>query len=81
MTDYLDLVASTAGPTFFVGTIKHAQSARRTGDSQPLGLDALFNAIDGGILCCQHQRQSAATLVRGPDVGSIAPTSAHIELP
>ncbi|UQR61546.1 hypothetical protein LRP30_32615 [Bradyrhizobium sp. C-145] len=79
MTDYLDLFVPTAGiamPTFSVGTIKHAQNARRTGDSQPLRLDAPFDAIDGGILSCQHQRQSAATLARGPDIGSIAPTGA-----
>lgn len=79
MTDYLDLFAPTAGiamPTFSVGTIKHAQNARRTGDSQPLELDTPFDAIDAGILCCQHQRQSAATLARGPDIGSIAPTGA-----
>ncbi|MVT56043.1 hypothetical protein GPL17_37405 [Bradyrhizobium yuanmingense] len=79
MTDYLDLFAPTAGiamPTFSVGAIKHAQNARRTGDSQPLGLDAPFDAIDVGILCCQRQQQSAATLARGPDIGSIAPTGA-----
>ncbi|MCK1623325.1 hypothetical protein IVA98_08815 [Bradyrhizobium sp. 160] len=79
MTDYLDFVAPTVGialPTFSVGTIKHAQNARRTGDSQRLGLDAPFDAIDDGILCCQHQRQFAATLARGPDIGSIAPAGA-----
>lgn len=79
MTDYLDLFTPIAGiamPTFSVGTIKHAQNARRTGDSQPLGLDAPFDAIDGSILCCQYQWQSAATLASGPDIGSIAPTSA-----
>ncbi|MCK1758981.1 hypothetical protein IVA78_28415 [Bradyrhizobium sp. 137] len=79
MTDCLNLVAPTAGiamPTFSVGTIKHAQNAWRTGDSQPLGLDAPFDDIDGGILCCQHQRQFAATPARGPDIGSIAPAGA-----
>lgn len=43
MTDDLDLFAPTAHaalPTFSVGTIKHAHNARRTGDSQPPGLDA-----------------------------------------
>ncbi|WP_375779353.1 hypothetical protein ACE103_10580 [Bradyrhizobium sp. ma5] len=79
MTDDLDSfapIARIAIPTFSIGTIKHAHNARRTGDSQPPGLDAPFNAIDGGILCCQHQRQSVATLARGPDIGSIAPTGA-----
>ncbi|UQR61362.1 hypothetical protein LRP30_32345 [Bradyrhizobium sp. C-145] len=79
MTDYLDLFAPTAGiamPTFSVGTIKHAQNARRTGHSRPHMLDAPFDAIDGGILCCQHQRQSATSPARGLSIGPAAPTGA-----
>jgi hypothetical protein len=79
MTDHFNLFAPAtriAMPTFSVGPITHAHKARRTGHRRPPVLDEPLAAIDGGILCCRHQRQSAATLARRPNIGSTAPTGA-----
>lgn len=79
MTNHRNLfapIARIALPTFSVGPIKHAHKVRRGGYSRPPVLDETFAAIDGGILSCRQQRQSAATLARGPSIGSIAPTDA-----
>lgn len=84
MTNHLNLfapIARIALPTFSVGPIKHAHNVRRRDYSRPPVLDETFAASDGGILSYRHQRQSAATLARGPSIGSIAPTDAWIERP
>lgn len=84
MTNHLNLfapVARIAMPTFSVGPITHARKAQRTGHSRSSVLDEPLAAIDGGILCCRYQRQSAASLARGPNIGSTAPTGTSIERP
>lgn len=84
MTNHLNLFAPVACivmPTFSVGPVKHAHNAWRKGWRRPPMHDPRLAAIDGGILCCQSQQQSAASLVRGLSIGSTAPTGSCIERP